>query len=408
MPQGFFSTVGLTTSAKRAVPLLPRCGECKLNLNCQSPKMPVDGQGKRGVLVVAEAPGREEDLHNRPLIGAAGQLLRRCLDKIGVDLNRDCWLTNSLICRPEGNRTPTDNEIGHCRPNVVNAVTQLQPEMILLLGATAVKSVIGWLWKEDVSGVGRWVGQRIPSQKLNTWVCPAWHPSYLERLSKTRDYPVLEKLFVEHLEAAFALKGRPWAVVPDHAAQVKVLYNSNEAVQFIKQMQQNNRPVAFDIETDRLKPDHPEATIWSASLSDGETTISYPWHDKNVKATLKLLRSSVPKLGWNAKFETRWLSLVCGVRINNFVFDGMLGTHVLDNRSETKSLKFQAFVRLGQDAYDAEIKPYLRGVKSGGNEPNRIREAPLAKLLLYGGLDALLEWLIDVAQAKELGIALAG
>lgn len=405
---GFFSAVGLGTNQRRTVPLLPRCGQCKLHLQCISPKMPVDGEGKRGVLVIAEAPGKNEDEQNRPLIGDAGQLLRRCLNDIGVDLNRDCWLTNSLICRPPKNRTPTDNEIDHCRPNIVNAIKLYQPETILLLGSTAVKSVIGWLWKDKVDALTRWTGQRIPVQKINTWVCPTWHPSYLLRMEGARDYPLMERLFTEHLEAAFALKGRPWKQVPDYASQVQIILDSDRVVNAVKQMLAVGRPVAFDIETDRMKPDASEAVLWTASLSDGKTTIAYPWQGKAIQATLELLQSRIPKLGWNQKFESRWLKAKHGIWIKNWAMDGMLASHMRDNRTRTKSLKFQAFVRLGQDSYDDEIKPFLQSRQQGGNSPNRIREAPLSKLLTYGGLDALLEWKLDVKLVKELGVSIGG
>ena len=62
--------------------------------------MPVSGEGRKGVLIVAEAPGYNEDQQGVQLVGNAGQELTRLLFNIGVRMRRDCWLTNSVICRP--------------------------------------------------------------------------------------------------------------------------------------------------------------------------------------------------------------------------------------------------------------------------------------------------------------------
>jgi hypothetical protein len=80
----------------------------------------------------------------------------------------------------------------------------------------------------------------------------------------------------------------------------------------------------------------------------------------------------------------------------------MLAAHTLDSRRGTKSLKFQAFVLLGQEDYDSDIKPYLDSNNS--NTPNRITEVNLTKLLTYNAMDALLTWLITKKQMKQIGV----
>ena len=173
MPQtGFFTADELSTVSPVAS-LIPRCGACGIYRQCKSPKMPVSGQGKQGVLIVGEAPGAVEDEQGKPFVGESGQLLRETLERLDVNVDRDCWVTNSLICRPPKNRTPTDKEIDYCRPNLINTIEEVQPKTIVLLGAVPVKSLIGWLWREQVGALGRWIGWRIPCQKLNAWICPA-------------------------------------------------------------------------------------------------------------------------------------------------------------------------------------------------------------------------------------------
>jgi len=175
--KGFFSKTDFS-HVKAPASLIPRCGACQLYLHCDSPKMPVSGKGKRKILICGEGPGANEDEQGIQFIGESGQLLERTLAKFDVDMRRDCWITNSIICRShtkdDKNRTPTPKEIDYCRPNLIKTITELKPDVIIPLGGSAVKSLLGWLWKEDVGPISRWDGWAIPSQKINAWVC---HPA---------------------------------------------------------------------------------------------------------------------------------------------------------------------------------------------------------------------------------------
>ena len=410
---GFFASGGPLTLAshrRQDTGLVPKCGACGLKQFCESPEMPVWGEGRRRVLLVGHSPDLTEDRQHRPFVGDDGRLLRKVLNRIDVDLDRDCWSTNALRCHPKTAkdiaRLPTAKEVEHCRPYLLRAVRELQPDVIVLLGAEAVQSLIGWLWSEEVGPADRWAGYRIPSQKLNAWVCPAWHPSRMRLQEGKRDHDLVEKLFQEQLSAAFALDGRPWNPVPEYHRQVKVVVDTSEAADHIRQMTENATvPLAWDLETNMLKPDGSDAAIWTCAISDGEVSIAYPWHGPAVTATLDFLCSDVPKIAQNMKFENRWAKAVCKVWVRNWAWDTMLAAHVLDNRARTKGLGFQVFTRLGFDSWDQKIAPYLKS-SGGGNVSNRIRDCPLPDLLTYNGLDSLLEHKIAVLQAKELGVEL--
>jgi uracil-DNA glycosylase family 4 len=400
---------------RRPPSLVPRCGVCRLDRGCSSPKMPVYGEGRRGVLVVGEAPGETEDRQNRPLVGKAGQRLRTILRGLGVDLDRDCWTTNALICRPPGNEIPDPRMVDYCRPNVIKTIGELNPSTIVLLGGVAVRSVVSWLWGEDTGvdsmkgrkgkrgkddPVRRWVGWRIPSQQLNAWVCPTYHPSFVERALDSRD-PVPQLLVTEHLRAAFALEGRPWAEVPDYQSQVTVETNPDTAADIIYEMMYR-KAIAFDYETDRLKPDNSDSRIVCCSMSDGDYTIAYPWAGKAITATAAVLKSNVPKIASNMKFEDRWTRAKLGFHVRNWAWDTMLAAHVLDNRPGISGLKFQAFVLLGQGEYDKSVKPYLKSDGDSANSRNRVTECPLEDLLLYCGVDSLLEVLVAKKQRRMM------
>ncbi len=401
MPSGFFKTEDLQLTRKAFTGVVAQCNLCQLYKHCRSPKMPVSGKGRKQILILGESPGRQEDEQGKPFVGVSGQLLSTSLFRLGVELRQDCWIYNSVICHPRNNILP-DSAISYCRPNVIRTIQQLQPRLIILLGATAVKSLIGWLWKEDVGATSRWMGQRIPSQRLNAWVAATWHPAHLLRARKGERHDLaLEGLFERHLERAIALTERPFVEIPNYLSQVKSIINTDEAANYVTKFLKRGKPVAFDFETDRLKPDHNDAQILTCAVSDGTETCSFPWDGKVVPAMKELLLSEVPKIGFNCKFEERYTRRILKINVNNWIWDGMLAAHVLDNRRGVCSLKFQAFTKLGMDSYDEKTKPYMR--TKSANERNKLKELPLKTLLDYCGLDALLTYQLAQIQMKELG-----
>lgn len=379
---------------------VPKCGECGLYKGCHSPKMFVAGKGRRKIMVVGEAPGATEDETGRPFVGKAGRRLQRELSKLGVDLFRDCWVTNSLICRPPDNATPTPEQINHCRPNVVNAVEKYKPEVIIVLGGPAVDSVMTWLWGKEPGNVTRWAGFKAPVQKINAWVCVTYHPSYVER----EESQALDTIFRSHLQSFVKLTRRPWRSAPNYASKVLATVDDGEAYAQIVHLATGDL-IAFDFETNMSKPDAPDARIVCCAVTDGKACVAFPWRGRAAHAmTLLLKLRRVGKIAANMKFEHRWVKRLLGFDVENWVWDTMIAAHVLDNRKGVSGLKFQAFAKLGQPDYDDHVKPYLkpRGRK-GGYAENRIKLVPLKDLLLYCGLDAILEYKLARVQMKELG-----
>lgn len=345
-----------------------------------------------------------EDMQNRQFCGASGRLLEDSLRRYGVDMRRDAWLANSAACRPPRNELP-EKTIEYCRPNVINAVQELQPEVIVPLGTSAVKSLLGWLWKAEVGSISRWVGWRVPYIRLNSWICPVYHPSYVLRNEDPfdRHLNVSRKIFERDLRRVSRLRGRPHESPPDYKKKLRIIHDSGQAATEIRRFLTSRVPVAFDYENDRLSPYSDDAEIVSCALSDGETAVAYPWHGEAVTATREFLLSPVPKIATQLKHEAKWTrkDLGCGVR--NWWLDTLLAAHVLDNRPMIASIKFQAFVLLGVDSWNDHIEPYLKG--KGSNGRNRIREIPVDRLLEYNALDALYEWHVAMIQARELGLS---
>ena len=394
-----------------SLPTVPECWACGLYKgDIHHPKMKPTGKGHKGILIVGEAPGEDEDKQGRQFVGRTGRELRNVLAVNAIDPDKDCWFTNALICRPPNNKIPKLTMIGNCRPNLMNTIEELQPKVILLLGAKSVRSLIGHLMVDEKrTGIRQWAGWQIPCRRPNAWICPTFHPSYILREEKRNYYPVLRRMWEQHIRTAVRLKERPWKKVPDYAGQVVCEKSHRGAALLVKMLCFEGNTLAFDFETNMLKPDSKRSRIVSCSVSDGHTTVAYPWHGKAIEYTLKMLRAkNIRKVGYNLKFEDRWVRAKYGFGVRNWLHDGMNVAHGLDNRGGISSLRFQAFALLGQEDYDSHIKPYLKSKEDGGYEENRIDQLPLDDLLLYNGLDSLMEYKVWEKQMETLSCRKSG
>ena len=393
--RGFFSHSKLIT--KNTVPLVSRCGLCGLYKTCHSPKMAPTGKGLKKILIVADAPGEREDLQGIQLIGDSGKRLEGTLKKLGIDFWKDCWRTNAVICHPPKNETPSEDKIIACQPNLLKTIKELKPNVVILLGGIAVKSLLSVAWNvKEVEGIGTWAGFIIPCQNPNAWIIPTYHPSYLLRVNN----PVLDRMFENHLSQAIKKSNRkPWKELPDYEKQVEIIIRPHQAKKAIQKVTRKGGMIAFDYETNCLKPEGEGPRIFSCSIChNGTRTFAYPWHGEAVEATSELLRSSIQKIASNLKFEDRWTRSCLKHSVKNWLWDTMIAAHVLDNRPNITGIKFQSFVQLGAKSYNEHIEPFLKS--KNNNKFNRIQEIDLDDLLLYNGLDSLYEYKVAMKQIK--------
>lgn len=152
-------------SLREAGPLRPACAECGLWGGCQSPGMlPFVPKGYTGqLLVVGEAPGKDEDARNRPFVGAAGQLLRGWLRDSEVP-DEGVAFVNTVRCRPPKNVTPTMKQIRCCRPFLLAVIDKLAPRAILGMGGSALRAFTN---DGGQSNVTRARGRLIPVSRLS-------------------------------------------------------------------------------------------------------------------------------------------------------------------------------------------------------------------------------------------------
>ncbi len=130
---------------KKLEELIRSCRKCPLHKN-RTNAVPGEGGFKKRILLVGEAPGRNEDIQGRPFVGAAGKLLDSLLGEVGLS-REDVYITNIIKCRPPNNRDPTDEEIHACTPYLNQQVELLNPRIIMTLGR------FSWAWAAERFGL---------------------------------------------------------------------------------------------------------------------------------------------------------------------------------------------------------------------------------------------------------------
>lgn len=384
-------------SGSKPKSLIPKCGQCGLFKTCISPKMKPTGAGKRRVLFVGEAPGETEDRQGVQLVGGAGQCLRKMLRQVGADLD-DCFKTDAIICRPKNEIN--DLYIESCQPNLLNTIRDLKPSVIVLMGPTAVKSLISTEWGQEVGQLSRWVGWTIPSQKHGAWLCPTYHPSYVHR--QREDLPLFN-LVCQHLAQALSLEHKtPRGYTFESLSnEVEIIPDPQKGLNRITDLMNKEGVLAFDYETTGLKPERKEQQIVMCSFClNGRDTFSTPIVPESYGSLSAVLRNpKLLKVASNLKFEERWTRCKLGHPVASWYWDTMLGAHVIDNRPGICSIKFLAYINFGVGDYSSWMKPYLETADANGL--NRILEAPLNDVLLYCGIDSLLEYR-EMERQREL------
>jgi DNA polymerase len=139
-----------------------------------------DGIDGSPVLILGEAPGKDEDEQAKPFVGRSGQLLDKMLAAIGLDRKVNILISNTIYWRPPGNRDPTQGETVACLPFVERLIELSQPKLLILTGKAAAHTV---LKRED--GVMKLRGRRLLYNRegltapINAMVM--LHPAYLLR-----------------------------------------------------------------------------------------------------------------------------------------------------------------------------------------------------------------------------------
>ncbi len=155
------------------------CTRCELS---KSRHKVVVGAGPTpcSLMIIGEAPGKDEDMQGEPFVGRSGQLLTKILESVGIIRGRDVFIANTIKCRPPGNRDPQLIELKACRGYLMRQLNVVQPKVLILLGNPALKTILGT--EHAITKVrGNWFQARVSYSKTPLYIMPIFHPSYLLR-----------------------------------------------------------------------------------------------------------------------------------------------------------------------------------------------------------------------------------
>jgi hypothetical protein len=305
------------------------------------------------------------------------------------------------------NRPPTNEELNNCRRFVLQTIDKYKPEIIVLFGNSALYSVIGHRWKKDLNGITQWRGWTIPDRDFDAWICPTFHPSYIERSDQGGEKAVwmhdLETI-ADLVNVALPVYNEPKV---DFIEDLSVL----ETLKDVKKNPIMTIPhVSIDYETTGKKPHaegHRIVSVAVANTEDHAYAFLLPQSRVERRPLINLLANpNIAKIAQGMKFEEAWSVVRLKQPVQNWGWDTMLASHVLDNRESVTGLKFQTYVQFGIVDYSSEIDPYIKPVdKKNGNAINRIFEllklpGGKEKLLLYNGLDSIYTYRLCMLQRE--------
>jgi DNA polymerase len=144
------------------------CVACRLHVT-RTQAVPGYGPVEARIMAVGEAPGEKEDRQGRPFVGAAGNLLTELVESIGLT-RRDIYITNTVRCRPPGNRDPEPDEVQACSHFLDETIGLLRPDVILILGRHALQRLL-----PASAGITRLHGERLVRD--DRVYVPLYHPA---------------------------------------------------------------------------------------------------------------------------------------------------------------------------------------------------------------------------------------
>ena len=401
MSTGFFSIEETKSKTRPSGGKAFSCASCGLYKGIASPRMEPSGGYEKKIMVIGGMPSERDDRLGLPWQDRFGAALRREFQRKHVDLEKDCLNVYALSCHATASKetaNPWTREVQCCRRRVLQAIELHKPKMVFLVGELALNSVIGSIWTKNLGSMNKWRGFTIPDRRYNTWICPIFHPSFIEE-QNAQEYRTVWK---QDIERALNKLDEAFCTYPDEKESVKIVETEIELIKIFEEFLSRKFPfsLAIDYETTGLKPHDTKnhQIVCMSMCSNPEDVIAFgmPASKKGNKLLQQILQSNkIGKIAQNLKFEHTWTYNKLGYEVNNWTWDTMLATHILDNRPDISGLKFQTYINFGVAGYDDDISSYLKGAdEKNSNSVNRVGEIQIGsetwkKLLIYCGMDSL-------------------
>ena len=409
-----------------------QCDVCPLNkVKVSHGKMQPTGTTEPLLYVLGEAPGKEEDKKGEPFVGKSGKFIRDALveaqypidgrpDKPFVSKHKKyteefCRFNNTIRTHPEGNRDPDFIEIECCRPSVTKDIEECKPKGILLVGKIARDWVV-----QHNEGIYAWRGRIFPVQigSHKCWAMAIFHPAFLLR-KRAHDADSGDswegqddwafrrdiKNFLKYLQSSEYIKPHIEPVDSVMEGIRTVTGHDKKDIQIIREHLEwcsEQDAVAFDIETNGLRPYVTGSKILTVAVGTDEDTLAFPlehkgagWSDRQREIVTQLFvdflfDSECVKIAHNLPFELEWL----GVHYSEDIIRAtkwsctMAQAYILDSRKGMWNLDTLCVLHFG-----LHLKELSRvDVRNLANEP-------LQAVLDYNGLDTKYEFVLNTYQA---------
>lgn len=392
------------------------CQVCPLNelKDLKHPKMLPTGSETPAILIIGEAPGKNEDERGIQFIGQSGKIIRSRIPKGWESKIR---FTNAINCRPPENRTPDNVELQCCLPRLERDVAAAKPKAIFGFGYTPLSQIV----KPDskYARIGLWRGRKLPVTigGHTCWFYPMFHPAYILYEGRKRKY-VPEGEFSSEAEFAFELDlQRAFADMDNFLTPPPVVHTVEEATAGIEIVTDIKRiayllfqvgkdpSVGVDIETNCLRPYMKGAKILTVACSSGQHTFSFPV-DHSQASWTTLERKQLDVLIKEFLYETNCRKIVHHLPFEQEWFAYFYGTGCLyaSRWEDTESQGFLLDARRGALSLDFLCIQYfgLHLKAISGLDRKNLDKSLLKQVLKYNAIDARYHRLLYLAQLKRI------
>jgi len=310
------------------------------------------------IMIVTDAPGYQEDESGLPIDGRNRAFLYELLEDAGIDPDK-CYFTNAVKCKPPKDYKIKVKEMKACYEYFEQELKRVRPKYVLLLGATALKSVIG---EGKITQVH---GQVITKDKIQ--FMPAFSPGVAYR-----DPKKLDPLVTDLKRFALMTQGQMNDQPELEPTVIDGFASFNQMISELKEVE----VASFDLETTSLSRFSGEITLMGIGTPEKQYVIPLldEWLSYEFKRVPNIQKQLVEIIAealkgkkvvtHNGKFDNLWLREKYGVRIHN-TFDTMIASYILDENSPN-GLKYLARVKLGAPDWDID-----KSTKTGQVAANR-------------------------------------
>lgn len=398
------------------------CSSCKLYLKASNPKLEATGSGKNGILLLLPQPSEAEDVQGVCGVGSDNAWLKMQLESIDISWN-DCTIVNVIGCHTSEMKGIHNT---CCLNRLERIIQQVKPRLVIAFGNNVLQSTVGQEWTRNLGDIVKWHGFIIPKRNWNCWLVHTFYttdvvnsPSYnlnerwraastaIEKaraVEKTGRYKIYTRYLKEDIRRAYKKSFEPIPDRPEDVSPVSVL-SEDEAVVWMETAYAylKNNPkalLACDLETSGLKCYNKNQFAYSIAFMYDKSVGSAGFliTNKTIPYIQKLFSLNPRIVGANWKFDYCWCRNKLNCNPENLYADVVILSHLLNNKDDITSLKFNTFWRYGI-AYEDTVHKYL--VADGTNALNRIKEAPIHDLLYYNALDVVYTMYCALDQLEE-------